>query len=73
MKKLQYNSPVILTFFFLSLSSLVLGRLTGGWTTAHLFSVYRSSPADPLFYVRLLGHVLGHAGVEHFLGNMLLL
>ena len=73
MKKLQYNSPVILTFFFLSLASLVLGRLTGSWTTFHLFSVYRSSPADPLFYVRLVGHVLGHAGVEHFLGNMLLL
>ena len=73
MKKLQYNSPVILTFFFLSLASLVLGRLTGSWTTFHLFSVYRSSPADPLFYVRLVGHVLGHASLEHFLGNMLLL
>ena len=73
MKKLQYNSPVILTFFFLSLTSLALGQLTGGWTTFHLFSVYRSSPADPLFYVRLVGHVLGHASLEHFLGNMLLL
>ena len=73
MKKLQYNSPVILTFFFLSLASLVLGRLTGSWTTFHLFSVYRSSLADPLFYVRLVGHVLGHANLDHFLGNMLLL
>ena len=72
MKRIQYNSPVILTFFFLSLTVLVLDRLTGGWTTLHLFSVYRS-PVSPLFFVRLLGHVLGHAGWDHFLGNMLLL
>lgn len=30
MKKLQYNSPVILSFFFLSLLALLLGRATGG-------------------------------------------
>ena len=72
MKRIQYNSPVILTFFFLSLAALVLDRLTGGWTNLHLFSVYRS-PISPLFFVRLLGHVLGHAGWDHFLGNMLLL
>ena len=73
MKKLQYNSPVILTFFLLSLGVLVLDWITGGWTTLHAFCVYRSSMADPLFYVRLFGHVLGHAGFDHFLGNMLLL
>lgn len=49
-----------------------MGRLTNGWTTYHLFSVYRSSLADPLFFVRLFGHVLGHAGWDHFIGNMLL-
>ena len=69
---LQYNAPVTLTFFFLSLASLALGHLTNGWTTYHLFSVYRSSLADPLFFVRLFGHVLGHAGWDHFIGNMLL-
>ena len=73
MKKLQYNSPVILTFFFLSLGELVLAQLTGGWSKAALFSVYRSPLTDPLFYVRLFGHVLGHADLEHFIGNMLLL
>jgi membrane associated rhomboid family serine protease len=70
--RLQYNSPVVLTFFLLSLWVLVLDELTGGWTTAHLFCVYRSSLADPLFYIRLVGHVLGHSGWDHFLGNMLL-
>ena len=70
--RLQYNAPVTLTFFFLSLASLVLGYLTNDWTTSHLFSVYRSSMTDPLFYVRLFGHVLGHGGWDHFINNMLL-
>ena len=73
MKKLQYNSPVILSFFFLSLAALGLNRITGGWANGALFSVYRASLADPLTYVRFFGHVLGHADPEHFLGNMLLL
>ena len=70
--RLQYNAPVTLTFFFLSLASLVLGYPTNNWTTTHLFSVYRSSMTDPLFYVRLFGHVLGHGGWDHFINNMLL-
>lgn len=73
MKKLQYNSPVILSFFLLSLGALFLGYLTGGWVTERLFSVYRCSLVDPLAYFRFFGHVLGHADLEHFLGNMLLL
>mgnify|MGYP000033735220 CR=1 FL=1 len=64
---------MILTFFLLSLLVLFLDDWTGGWTTMHLFCVYRSSLKDPLFYIRLFGHVLGHAGWEHFLNNMLLL
>lgn len=71
LNKLHYNSPVILTFFFLSLGALFLGQLTQGWTTLHLFSVYRS-PISPLFFVRLFGHVLGHSGYSHFFGNMVL-
>ena len=70
---MQYNSPVILTFFLLSLGVLFLGQYTGGWTTTHLFSVYRSSLKDPLFYIRLFGHVLGHSGYSHYMNNMLLL
>ena len=69
----QYNSPVILTFFFLSVFVLLLDEWTNGWTTLHLFCVYRSSLKDPLFYIRLFGHVLGHADWSHFLSNMLLL
>lgn len=73
MKKLQYNSPVILTFFLISLVSLILGVITAGQSTNILFSVYRAPLSDPLTYVRFFGHALGHADLNHFLGNMLLL
>ena len=46
---------MILTFFLLSLLVLFLDDWTGGWTTMHLFCVYRSSLKDPLFYIRLFG------------------
>lgn len=73
MKRLDYNSPVVLSMFFLSAIALLLGWVTKDWTTRVLFSVYRSSLLSPLTYVRLIGHVFGHANLEHFLGNMLLL
>lgn len=74
MKKLriQYNSPVVLTFALLSLASLLLGMVTGGESTRLLFCVYRAPLTDPLTYVRMAGHVLGHAGYAHFMGNMML-
>ncbi|MBQ2697268.1 MAG: rhomboid family intramembrane serine protease [Clostridia bacterium] len=73
MKKLQYNSPVILTFFLVSFGALLLNLFTGGWSNRMFFSVYRAPLTSPFTWVRMFTHVLGHAGVEHFLGNMLLL
>jgi len=70
-KKISFNSPAILIFVFISFISLVLGHITGGFTTKLLFSVYRSSLFNPLFYVRLFTHVLGHADFSHFSGNMM--
>lgn len=71
--KLQFNSPVVLGFFLLSLLALALGFLTGDWTTRTFFSVYNSSMLSPATYLRFFGHVLGHANVTHFVGNMMLL
>lgn len=73
MRKLQYNAPVILTFALLSAAALFLDALTGGIITSKLFSVYRSSPLDPLGYLRLFLHVLGHADFAHYVGNMVMI
>lgn len=70
-KKIQYNSPVILTFAAISLAALILNYATAGLTNKLFFSVYRSSLANPLTYLRLFTHVLGHADFNHFIGNMM--
>ena len=71
--RLQYNSPVVLTFALLSLAALLLDKLTGGWTTVKLFSVYRSPLTDILTYPRFVLHVLGHSGYSHYIGNMMMI
>jgi membrane associated rhomboid family serine protease len=71
--RIQYNSPVVLTFALISLISLLLGMLTGGKSTTLLFCVYRAPLTDPLTYVRMVCHVLGHSNYSHYLNNMMLL
>lgn len=70
--KIQYDSPVILTFALLSLLALLLNGWTDGWTNYNIFSVYHSSLTDPLTYVRLFCHVLGHSDFAHFMSNICL-
>ena len=71
--RLSYNAPVALTFALLSLAALILGSVTNGWTTYHLFSVYRAPLSDPLTWVRFFCHVLGHSGYQHYIGNIVLI
>lgn len=70
---IRFNAPVILGFALLSALALLLGSLTNDATTYRYFSVYRAPLTDILTYVRFFGHVLGHSGYEHYMGNMLLL
>ena len=72
-KKIQYNSPVILTFAIVSFGALILNMITKGWSNRLLFSVYRSSFGNPFTYVRLFGHVLGHSNLQHYTGNMMMI
>lgn len=71
--RLQYNSPVVLTFAIISLVALWLGKLTNGWTTQYLFSVWHSSLSDILTYPRMILHVLGHTDYSHYIGNMMMI
>ena len=72
LRKIDYNAPVSLSFALLSLLVLGLGWVTDGLTTRQLFCVYGSAWSDPLTYVRLFGHVLGHADLSHYMSNMML-
>lgn len=71
--KISYNAPVSLTFALISLLALVANHFTSGWANGALFSVYRCSLADPLAWFRFFGHVLGHSGYAHYIGNMVLI
>lgn len=70
---ISYNAPVTLTFVLLCVGVYGLNLLTGGASNHLLFSVYRSSALNPLTYLRLFLHVMGHASWEHLLGNMMYL
>lgn len=67
--KIALNAKAVLIFVFLCLVATVSGIATGNYATKLLFATYRSSWLNPLTYVRLFSHVLGHSGWEHFLGN----
>src|SRR5665647_2573289 len=73
LKKIQYNSPVILTFTFLALGSYLLSYLTNDISTRLLFSNYRTSFLDPMQYIRLFSYILGHANWAHFSGNFIII
>lgn len=64
---------MILGFSLFSLAALLLAMATGGGTNDLFFSVYRAPLTDPLTWVRFFGHVLGHAGWQHFIGNIMLI
>lgn len=70
---ISFNSPVILGFTIICFIAYILNVITHGVTNRLLFSVYHSSLVNPLTYVRMFGHVFGHANWSHFMGNITLL
>lgn len=68
---IQYNSVLILSYFFVCLGALILNYISKGMTNRLLFSSYRSSLLNPLTYVRLVTHSIGHSGWGHFMNNFL--
>ena len=72
-KRIQYNSPLVLSYTLMALFVLGLNHFTDGVSNALLFSVYRSPLADPLMYVRMFGHVLGHASLTHYFNNVVII
>ncbi len=71
--KIQYNSPVVLSFALTCTALLIIDAVTGG-AIAPFFTVGSTMHvADPVDWFRLFSHVLGHAGVQHLMGNMMLI
>mgnify|MGYP000425318290 FL=1 len=68
--KITFNSPVVLSFAAASFVVMIINYITGGVSNQVAFMTYHSSLTSPMTYVRLFTHILGHAGWEHFIGNM---
>lgn len=71
--RISFNSPVVLSFTLICLAAYLLNCLTNGKSNLLLFEVYRSPLTNPLTYVRMFTHVLGHASWSHLINNMTLL
>ena len=71
--RVTFNAPATLVFVALCALATIVGVATGGVATKLIFCTYASSLLDPLFYVRLFTHVIGHSGIEHFANNAIYL
>lgn len=69
--KIKYNSPVILTYTFISICVLVFsntGILAGFFTSPAYFSF-----SDPSFYFRCISYITGHQNMQHLAGNFMII
>ncbi len=71
--KVYINAPITLMFVITCFMTIILSSITNGKSTELLFSTYGSSLFNPLTYVRLITHVLGHASLGHLISNSLYL
>ena len=69
--RIQYNSPVILTFSIVVVLIHVFSEFTSIDVSKHFFTIYDPmSIKDPIAYFRLFSHILGHASWSHLTGNL---
>ena len=69
--RIRYNAPVTLSFALLAVVVLILDGFSHNAFRQALFSTGpRFAAANPLSWVRLVVHPLGHLNWNHLLGNM---
>ena len=73
MDLININAPVVLGYAIVSFIALLLNMITRGSSDMLLFCVYKSSPLNPMTFARLVGHVFGHANLQHYLSNFMLI
>jgi len=67
--KLKFNSPVILGFSLLCVAVFFLDKIMVG-TLMPYFTLGNVSTSNPISLITLFTHVIGHANIEHLLGNL---
>jgi len=67
--RITFNAPLVLIFSLLCGAATLVIALAGK-EGMMIFSTFGSSFSDPMTYLRLFTHVLGHAGLAHLVGNL---
>jgi membrane associated rhomboid family serine protease len=67
--KIKFNSPVILTFSLIAVAVYFLDKVMAG-TLMPYFALGNVSLSSPASLLTLFTHVLGHANIEHLMGNL---
>lgn len=68
--RISYNAPVTLTFALIATLVLAIDTFTGRVLTTTVFSIGPTLDlSNPLEYVRLFTHVIGHMNWSHLLSN----
>ena len=70
-RKIYLNAPITLGFSLICIIALLLNMVSSGKTNVLFFSTYGSYLLSPMTYIRLLGHIFGHANVDHLVSNLL--
>jgi len=68
--RIKYNAPVVLTFSIISSLLLFANNAMNGSLTPFISVGATLQPGNILAYPTLFTHVLGHANLEHLLGNL---
>ena len=71
--RIRYNAPVILTFSLAATAVAIGAALTKGRALGFFSVPGRMDWDNALAYVRLFTHVLGHAGWEHLMSNLMVI
>lgn len=67
--KLKFNSPVILGFSLICVAVFVLDKALAG-NLMPFFMLGQISLSSPVSILTLFTHVIGHANIEHLIGNL---
>ncbi len=71
--KFDYNSVVIITYLLICIIAWFINKITVGKSNKLLFESYRSSPLNPMTYIRLFTHSIGHKDWDHMVNNFLII
>jgi len=68
--RIKYNAPVVLTFSIISTLLLFANNSVDGALTPFISVGASLQPGNIMAYPTLFTHVLGHANIEHLIGNL---